>query len=402
MSAIAITGVGIVCAAGLDFETFGDSLIAGRTAVTDFPLTRLAGSRRTQAAHIKQLNNLESFSSRDLAGCDRFSVLALLAADQAVTAAKLDPDLIAGTRTAVVVGTGVGGATTIDDGHHALYVDGGRLHPFTIARLMPSAAASQISRQWGCRGTVFAVTSACASAAQAIGVGMGMLRAGQADRVIVGGSEASLTPSGIRSWEAMRVLTDTKCRPFSCDRDGMVLGEGAAIFVLEDMSAARHRGAPIVASLLGYGTSSDAKDLVRPDPVGAALAMQFALQDAGLVGQDIGHVNAHGTGTLLNDAAEATALEMVFGHQLADLPVSATKPIHGHTLGAAGAIELAASIVALRAKAAPATLNLTAVDPDSRLRVSAERQDIERSVAMSNSFAFGGINAALIVADADW
>ncbi|MCV9941141.1 beta-ketoacyl-[acyl-carrier-protein] synthase family protein [Boseaceae bacterium BT-24-1] len=402
MTAVAITGMGVVSAAGLDLDTFTESLLSGRSAVGDFVLPRLANNRRRQAACIKHLNGTDRFSARDLASCDRFSVLALLAAAQALGACGLEPDLIASTRTAVVIGTGVGGATTIDDGHHALYVDQRRLDPLTIARLMPSAAAAQISARWGCRGTVFAVSSACASAAQAIGVGMGMIRTGQADRVIVGGSEASLTPAGFRSWEAMRVLTDTKCRPFSCNRDGMVLGEGAAIFVLEDRKAARARRAPIVANLLGYGTSSDAKDLVRPDPVGAALAIELALQDAALDRRFIGHVNAHGTGTRLNDTAEAAALTMVFGDHLGALPVSATKPIHGHALGAAGAIELVAAIVALQASVAPPTLNFTTADPDCRLRVSAERQTVELPIAMSNSFAFGGINASLIVAHPDW
>lgn len=397
MSAVAITGFGIVSAAGMVRDRFAQSLMEGRSAVGDLTLPRAFGHRAFRAAQIAAL----PARAADMAGqgrlYDRFSVLALLAAEEAVAAAKLGEAELAGDRSSVLLGTGIGGASAIDDSHHGLYIENRRPDPLTIPRLMSNAAPALLSRRWGCRGTVLAVSSACASSAQAIGLGMLLIRSGMAERVMVGGTEASLTPVALQSWQAMRVLTATQCRPFSETRDGMVLGEGAAVFVLESEAAAKARGAPVVARLLGYGTASDAGDLVRPDPAGAAAAMQAALTDAGLSPSEIDHVNAHGTGTRLNDAAEAEALRAVLGPDASRIPLSATKPIHGHALGASGAIELAATVIALQHRTAPATLGFDIAAGKTGLCVSAANQPIEGPVGLSNSFAFGGVNASLIV-----
>lgn len=397
MSSVAITGFGVVSAAGADRHAFARALFEGRSAIGPVVLPRAFGRRAFRAAQIGDLPDSVAQTAGDRRAYDRFSVLALLAAEEAVAAAGLGAEDLAGDRTSVLVGTGIGGATSIDDSHHGLYVEQRRPDPLTIPRLMAHAAAALLSRRWGCRGTVLAISSACASGAQAIGLGMSFIRAGLADRVLAGGTEASLTPSALESWQAMRVLTSTRCRPFCADRDGMVLGEGAAVFVLESDEAAARRGAPVLARLRGYGTTSDAGDLVRPDAGGAAAAIRAALADAGLAPHDISHVNAHGTGTRLNDAAEAEALQAVLGADAARIPLSATKPVHGHTLGASGALELAATILALQSRTAPGTLGFEAAQAEYPLAISDQNQPIVGAIGLSNSFAFGGVNAALIV-----
>lgn len=394
---VAVTGFGVCSAAGLGRTAFAGALFEGRSAVGEIVLPRMVGRRIFRAAQIATLPARAETMAGEGRAYDRFSVLALLAAEEAVAAARLDEAALAGDGTSVLLGTGIGGATAIDDSHHRLYVDGRRPDPLTIPRLMAHAAPALLSRRWGCRGTVLAVSSACASGAQAIGLGMGFIRAGLAERVIVGGSEASLTPAALQSWQAMRVLTSTRCRPFSTERDGMVLGEGAAVFVLESETTAQRRGAPVLALLRGYGTTSDAGDLIRPDSQGAAAAIHAALADAGMAPYEIAHVNAHGTGTLLNDAAEAQALQSVFGTDAARIPLSATKPVHGHTLGASGAIELAGTIIALHRRLAPGTLGFTPEQAAFPLAISAANQPIAGAAGLSNSFAFGGVNAALIV-----
>ncbi|MFG1184753.1 beta-ketoacyl-[acyl-carrier-protein] synthase family protein [Xanthobacter aminoxidans] len=397
MSSVAITGFGVVSAAGADRRAFARALFEGRSAIGPVVLPRAFGRRAFRAAQIGDLPVSVAQTAGDRRAYDRFSVLALLAAEEAVAAAGLGAEDLAGDRTSVLVGTGIGGATSIDDSHHGLYVEQRRPDPLTIPRLMAHAAPALLSRRWGCRGTVLAISSACASGAQAIGLGMSFIRAGLADRVLAGGTEASLTPSALESWQAMRVLTSTRCRPFCADRDGMVLGEGAAVFVLESDEAAARRGAPVLARLRGYGTTSDAGDLVRPDAGGAAAAIRAALADAGLAPHDISHVNAHGTGTRLNDAAEAEALQAVLGADAARIPLSATKPVHGHTLGASGALELAATILALQSRTAPGTLGFEAAQAEYPLAISDQNQPIAGAIGLSNSFAFGGVNAALIV-----
>ncbi|WP_296581831.1 beta-ketoacyl synthase [Xanthobacter sp.] len=397
MSSVAITGFGVVSAAGSDRRAFARALFEGRSAIGAVVLPRAFGRRAFRAAQIVDLPGNAAETAGDRRAYDRFSVLALLAAEEAVAAAGLDTEDLAGDRTSVLLGTGIGGATSIDDSHHGLYVEHRRPDPLTIPRLMAHAAPALLSRRWGCRGTVLAISSACASGAQAIGLGMSFIRTGLADRVLVGGTEASLTPSALESWQAMRVLTSTRCRPFCADRDGMALGEGAAVFVLESDAAAARRGAPVVARLRGYGTTSDAGDLVRPDASGAAAAIRAALDDAGLAPHEISHVNAHGTGTRLNDAAEAEALQAVLGADASRVPLSATKPVHGHTLGASGAIELAATILALQSRTAPGTLGFEAAQAEYSLAISDQNQPIAGAIGLSNSFAFGGVNAALIV-----
>lgn len=401
MKQVVITGMGAVTAAGIGAQCLWEAARDGVTGVDEFILDRTDRQHIRIAAAIPGFVPEEHLPPDRLVSCDRFSQIGLVAAREATAQAGLDPDTPQGERTAVIVGSGIGGATTNDDGHYNFYVAKGRDQPMTIPRVMPNAAASQISMRYGCRGPSFAVSSACSSSSQAIGLGFQMIRSGIVDRAIVGGSEAMLTPAVFRAWEGLRVLTPDACRPFSRGRNGMVLGEGAAIVVLESADAAMERGANALATLAGYGTTSDAADLVRPDVNGAARSMQTALDDAGIAPGEIGYINAHGTATILNDVTESAALDKVFGPRAGDVPVSSTKPIHGHTLGAAGAIEFVVTIFALREQTLPPTINWKEEDPKCVLDMIPDgARPAEFRAAMSNSFAFGGINASLVATPA--
>jgi nodulation protein E len=281
----------------------------------------------------------------------------------------------------------------------ALYGENARrLHPMTVPRIMPNAPASQISMAFGLQGPCFSTASACASSAHAAGLAFHMIRAGLMDVAITGGSDASIVVGFMKAWDALRVLSPDACRPFSRDRNGLVIGEAAAILVLEDWQRASQRGAPIVAELLGFGMSADAGELTAPDAAGAARAMQAALSDAALAPGEVDYVNAHGTGTRLNDRTEVAALQRIFGARLATLPVSSTKSMVGHCLNAGGAVELATTALALQHGILPPTLGFREADPDCAIDcVPNEARDAPIRVAMSNSFAFGGLNAALLL-----
>lgn len=394
---VAITGLGAITAAGTGVEMLWQATRDGQTGIRQIVLPHFENARVRIAADVRDFDPLSFLTPQVNAATDRFAALAILAADEALAQAQLQrADL--GERTSVIIGTGAGGVVTTDRSAYTFYVSKERPDPMSVPKTMPNAAASQISMRYGARGPTFAISSACASSSQAIGLGFQMVRAGMVDQAIVGGSESMLTPAAMRAWEILRVLTPTATRPFSKGRDGMVLGDGAAVLVLEDFEAAKARGAVILAELAGYGTSSDALDLLRPDPVGAARAMQLALDDAGLAPTAIGYINAHGTGTVLNDVAETAALQSVFGAALDHIPVSSTKPVHGHTIGAAGAVELIVAIKAMSAQIAPPTLNWLGEDPKCAIDVVPNlARAAPMDAVMSNSFAFGGINASLVL-----
>ena len=306
-----------------------------------------------------------------------------------------------GPGTATIIGTGIGGADTIEAGIHNAYVTQQRVDPWSVPRLMPNAAASQLSARYGASGPSFAIASACASGAQAIGIGAQMVRSGAVERAIVGGAEACMTASGMKSWEALRVLSPDLCRPFSKDRNGMALGEGAAVFVLEGEAAMSDRGAVPVAEIVGFGTSSDAGDVVRPD------ASRRRGSDPGS-GRGCRHRRSTPSTTSMRTAPapspttlpRSAALRLVFGEGLERIPVSSTKPIHGHALGAGGAIELAVTLLAMRDGIVPPTINWTTPDPRCAIDCVPNRARAKRiRTAMSNSFAFGGINAVLLVGE---
>ena len=397
MQRVVITGIGCVSALGLSAVATWNAMCEGRSGIA--PLSGLdAPDLRTPiAAQLKGYDPLAHFDDKRLVLLDPVSQYALVAAREAVAQAGLRFDGEVAERSAVVIGTGIGGATTQDQMARRLYGERNpRVHPMAIVRVMPNAPASQISLEMGLRGPVFAVASACASANHALAQALMLLQSGAAEVALAGGTEACITVGTVKAWEAMRVLADDTCRPFSRDRHGLVLGEGAGVFVLETLDHARRRGATVLAELAGAGMSADAADIVMPDAGGAARAMRAALAQAGLAPQDVGYVNAHGTGTQANDPTETRAIRAVFGAHADTLAVSSTKSMHGHALGAGGAIELVAVIGALREGVLPPTINYLGPDPECNLDVVpnvARRQPV--AAALSNSFAFGGLNAVL-------
>lgn len=396
---VAITGMGAISPLGVGAEALWRGLREGRSAIGPLHHPDAERLRVKVAAQVPDsFDPATNIDERTLPMLDRTSEFALHAAREAVAQSGLDfrQDQL-GLRTAVIVGTGVGGETTQDEQSRRLYGENAaRAHPLTIVRLMTNASASQISIAWGLRGPTFAVASACASANHAIIQAAQMIRWGLADVAITGGTEACLTYGALKAWEAMRVLADDTCRPFSINRRGLVLGEGAGIFVLESMEHAQARGATILAELAGSGMTADATDIVMPSADGAAAAMRQALDDAGLAPQDVDYVNAHGTGTQANDVTESRAIRLAFGAHAERLAVSSTKSMHGHALGASGALELVAVIGALRDSVVPPTANLDEADPACDLDyVPNVGRPMPVRAALSNSFAFGGLNAVL-------
>ncbi len=396
---VVITGMGAISPFGAGAETLWQGLREGRSGIGPLRHPDAARLKVKIAAQVPaSFDPAAHIDERTLPLLDRTSEFALHAAREAIGQSGLDfGDNALGLRTAVIVGTGVGGETTQDEQSKRLYADNAqRVHPLSIVRLMTNASASQISIAYGLRGPTFAVASACASANHAIIQAAQMIRFGLADVAVAGGTEACITYGAMRAWEAMRVLADDTCRPFSANRRGLVLGEGAGIFVLELLEHARARGATILAELAGSGMTADATDIVSPSADGAAAAMRQALDDAGLNPEDVDYVNAHGTGTVANDSTETRAIRLAFGAQADRLAVSSTKSMHGHALGASGALELVAVIGALRDSVVPPTANLDQPDPACDLDyVPNVAREMPVRAALSNSFAFGGLNAVL-------
>jgi len=401
MRRVAITGAGTVNPLGPDVPATWAAMRAGRVAIG--PLAGLPDLDRLAiriGAQVTGWNPEARFPRAELPLLDRFAQFALAAAAQAVAAAGLSLTEAEGLRAGAVLGTGGGGYTTIDDSYRTVHVEGkNRVHPFTIPRLMHNAAAGHLARVHGLRGPVFTVSTACASSNHAIGLALQAIRAGSAEVMLAGGAEATLCFGGIKAWEGLRVLSPDGCRPFCASRNGMVMGEGAAVFVLESWDRATARGAPILAELAGFAMSSDAADMVVPQAEGAERAMRGALADAGLAPGAVGYINAHGTGTRVNDRTEAAAIRAVFGP--APPPVSATKAMHGHLIGAAGAVELLACLLALDGgpdPALPPTMGLCEADPDCALDlIPGAARPGRVGAALSNAFAFGGTNACLVL-----
>jgi nodulation protein E len=387
---VAVTGLGAICAVADDQPAYEAALAAGVCGIR--PLTGLPLERLTvrSAAQVQGFDPTSHFEAKRLASLDRVSQLALVAARQAAQ------PIAAPSRTGVIFGAGIG-LDTFDAASSALYAENARrLPPLTVPRIMPNAPASHLSIEFGITGPSFAVASACASSTHAIGLAFQMIRAGLLDAALTGGSDASFTLGFMKAWDALRVLSPDTCRPFSADRAGLVIGEGAGVVMLEDWDAAVARQATIHAEILGFGMSADAGDLIAPSETGAAAAMTACLADAGLSPADVDYVNAHGTGTRLNDVTEAAALRRVLGAHLDRVPVSATKSMIGHCLNAGGALEAIATIVALRDGILPPTINHTGADPRCPVDCVPNRaRHVQTSVALSNSFAFGGLNATL-------
>ena len=348
---VVITGMGAVSALGMGADPLWQGMVEARSGIV--PLTSPdpeSEIRMKVGATVQGFDPAQHFAAGRIALLDRVSQFALVAAREAVSQAAIEfaRDGL-GARTAVVVGTGIGGELSRDEQSRRIYRDRAeRTHPMTIVRIMPNAPASNISMEFGLTGPTFAVASACASSNHALAQAALMVRHGLADCAVAGGVEACFSLGAIRSWEAMRVVADDTCRPFSAQRRGLVLGEGAGMFVLESLDHARRRNATILAELAGFGMCADAGDIVAPSPEGAANAMRLAMADAGLAPAQVGYINAHGTGTAANDPCESFAIRQVFKADADRLAVSSTKGVHGHALGAAGALELIAVLGALR------------------------------------------------------
>jgi nodulation protein E len=397
MRRVAITGLGAICALGRNTAEVAEALREGRPGIGPIESTDVSQLRFGNGAEVHGYTHQPYFDDRRADFIDRFAQFAVIAAREAVANAGIEwtPELR--ETAAIVTGSCVGGQSTEDIGFHEVYKLGhNRVHPLTIPKTMANAGASHISMEFGITGPSFTISTACSSAAHAIGQAFWMVRNGVTDLALSGGSEAPFSFGILKAWEAMRVVSPETCRPFSKDRRGMVLGEGAGMVVLEPLEAARARGAHIYAEIAGLGMSADAGHITQPSAAGAARSMRAALRDAGIAPEDIGYINAHGTGTTANDCTETAAIREVFGAHADRLAVSSTKSMHGHALGAAAALECVATVLALHDGVLPPTANFTQPDPECDLDVipnCARQAQVEW--ALSNSFAFGGLNAVL-------
>ena len=397
MRRVAITGVGAISALGRNVSEFAEALRQGRCGIGPIESTDRSQLRFQNGAEVKGYSHQPYFEDRHADFMDRFAQFAVIAAREAVENSGVvwTPELK--ENAAIITGSCVGGQSTEDIGFQEIYWHRrNRVHPLTIPKTMANAGASHISIEFGITGPSYTISTACSSAGHAIGQAFSMVRTGATELAITGGSEAPFSFGILKAWEAMRVVSPETCRPFSKDRRGMILGEGAAMLVLEPWEAARARGARIHAEIVGFGMSSDACHITQPSCEGAARAMRAALRDAGLAPEQIGYINAHGTATPANDPTETAAIRAVFGAHANRLPISSTKSMHGHALGAAAALECLAAALALRDGVLPPTANFTEPDPECDLDAIpnlARTQQVE--YALSNSFAFGGLNAVL-------
>ena len=400
---VAITGAGVVSPLGASLDEFHAALAEGRSGIRRLP-EEIAQGTGVQVGALVDWNPEGLFSAGEAANLDRVAQFAIGASQQALRASGLDLASADRNRIGVYWGTGMGGAHTLDGAFHRLYANKDwRARPLTVVMAMNNAAGSNVALRHGLRGPFANFSTACSSSAMALGEAMRTIAAGRADAVVAGGSEALLTPGTLSAWFALRTLAPAdaadaaaSCKPFDKRRGGLVLGEGAAAFVLEDESHALARGARILGFLTGYGNTCDAAHMSRPDRDGQVRAMREALAESGLEPRDIGYINAHGTATLVGDVVESEAIGSIFGEGA--VRVSSTKSMHGHLLGGAGALEFGVALLALEQGIVAPTAFLEQPDPACKLRhvaMNAERIEPPRAV-MSNSFAFGGSNVVLI------
>jgi nodulation protein E len=394
---VAVTGLGVVSAIGLDVPSFWKALREGRSGIGPMKSVAPGELRFPNGAEVLDFDSGRYFDAKEATFLDRFAQYGVVAAREAIKDSGIEWTAAEKANTAIVTGSCVGGKATEDDGYLQLYREKNtRFNPLTIPRAMANAAASRISLEYGITGPTYTISTACSSSNHALGQAFWLVRSGVAGAAIAGGSEAVFSLGLLHAWEAMRVVSPDTCRPFSKDRRGLILGDGGAVLILEPLDAARARGARIYAEIAGFGMSSDAHHITQPSSEGAARAMRSALADADMRPEEIGYINAHGTGTPANDSTETAAIRTVFGAHAESLMVSSTKSMHGHTLGAAGAIEAIATIMALHCGTVPPTANYTTPDPACDLNVVPnESRPAHLESALSNSFAFGGLNAVV-------
>ena len=399
---VVVTGMGVVTPIGLNVDDFWQSLRESRVGVSDlggFPLDDLKILIAAQIKNFEPKEHLRHFSrDKIIMHADRYSWFAAAAADQAVKQSGLEVPFTDPYRTACIIGSGAGGLVTFEQAYRDLFINNKRAtHPLTLLRIIGSSASAHVGIEYGVKGPTFATCSACSTATHAIGIARDYIENGLIDVAIAGASESVINYGTMKAWQALHVLSPEGCFPFAKKRNGTVLGEGAGILVIEEYEHAKARGATILAELCGYGMTSDSKDMVNPDIEGPRVAMQLALEDAGLQPSDIEYLNAHGTATAINDKNETNAIKEVYGEHAYKLAISSTKSMHGHPLGAGGGIEAVACIKAINEGWVPPTAGLDEADPDCDLDyVPNVGRDLEVNYAMSNSFAFGGLNAVLV------
>ena len=394
-----ITGRGAVNALGRSVAETTRGMREGQSGIGPLDFPNVERLSITIGGQVKGFDPEAHFTRQELTLYDRFTQFAVLAAREAMAEAGLRIEGELAERAGVVLGTSGGGLQTQDENFRLVYEEGkNRVHPFIVPRLMNNAAASHLSMIHNIQGPSFTVSTACASSNHAMGQALGLIRTGQAEVVLTGGSESMLCFGGIKAWEGLRVMSRDGCRPFSANRNGMVQGEGAAVFVFEELEHARARGAEILAEVTGFAMSSDASDIVTPNQAGAERAMRGALRDARLSPEAIGYINAHGTGTAANDRTECAAVRAVFGPAADRVMISSTKSMHGHLIGGTGAVELLACLMALRDGVIAPTIGYQVPDPECDLDVVPNvAREARVTAVMTNAFAFGGMNAVLVL-----
>ncbi|MEM8632874.1 MAG: beta-ketoacyl-[acyl-carrier-protein] synthase family protein [Pseudomonadota bacterium] len=397
MNRVVITGQGTINALGQNVAETLESMQEGRCGIGELDIRDVDRLSVRIGGQVTGYDPEDHYNRQQIALYDRFTQFTLLAASEAIAQSGLTFEGKLSALTGVVLGTAAGGVNTWDDNYRTVYEDGkNRVHPFVVPKLMNNAAASHVSMEFNLKGPSFTVATACASSNHAMGQAFHMIRAGMARVMVTGGSESMLCFGGVKAWEGLRVMSRDACRPFSANRNGMVQGEGAAVFVFEDYEHARARGAEILAEVIGFAMSSDAADIVMPSKQGAARAIEGALTDAGIDRAEVDYINAHGTGTAANDKTECAAVAQVFGAHADRLMISSTKSMHGHLIGGTGAVELLACIMALRDGVVAPTIGYEEPDPECALDVVPnEARKATVKVALSNAFAFGGLNAVL-------
>ena len=405
MRRVVVTGIGVFASTGKNAGSFFERLLQGRSAIRRIQQFDPSPLSVQIAAEVPDYDPLDYFPAKRLDLLDRFSQFALLAAKEAVDSSGIQLRDEERPRFGVVTGTGMGGASTFESGYFKLFAEQAtRLHPFTIPKIMHNAATSQICMEFGAQGPALTTATACSSSGHAIGEAFHLIKYGMADVMLTGGTEAPITFGMLRSWESVRVLAtgngdpSKACRPFSADREGFVMGEGAAMLLLEELEHAKQRGARIYGEIAGFGMSSDASHITQPSIDGPARAVRMALTEAEVNPQEVDYINAHGTGTRVNDVTETQVIKEVFRDHARKLAISSTKSMHGHVMGSTGAVELAATIQAVDRGIVPPTANYTHPDPECDLDyVPNQAREMPVRIAVSNSFAFGGLNAVLLV-----
>jgi nodulation protein E len=394
---VVITGLGVICSLGHNVAETWTALSEGTSGITPIHCLDTAGLSFHNGAQIRGLDVLQHFDKKKLHLLDPFAQFAVIAAREAVQDAGIEWTSQLKARTAVITGSCVGGQTSEEELFVGFYRDGKTRAPaLTVPRVMANASCSAITMEFGATGPAFTTATACSSANHAISQALLMVKYGKADLAVAGGSEAPFVFGHLLAWDSLRAISPDTCRPFSKGRRGTILGEGAGMLILEPLEAALARGAHIYAELAGCGLSADANHLTAPTCEGPMKAIQLALQDAGIHPHQVGYINAHGTGTEINDCVETRAIRAVFGKHADNLPVSSTKSMHGHALGAAGAIEAVATTLSLAHGVIPPTMNFLDPDPDCELDVVPNRARMASiDCALSNSFSFGGLNAVL-------